>query len=390
MTLTDPVVARNGDSVPCGLDGCSVVASYADEPVRASSATSFAVPTFTASPTSDLGWDTTTAVTIRGVPGPTARVSLCTDIPPGPEVPGGRFCFPPYDQTVNLTDGAGAISFPVHDGRYAGTTVPGTESLDCREIECYLAAFTSTGEQIDEPIPVTFSRHPFVTLGSSADGWDEGTVAQLHGDQLPSYVWDVDVCNLSATSCEPSTTAFAGGMGPYMLNTPVTLTQAPGNTARCRPTCMVRARSYLLLGPTLTATYSVPSPAVAVAPASGLTDGQSVEVTGTGMMKSYPGRQLFLPTGGWAVALCDGSIGAVPSLADILLRCAAPAGGAPVTVTDHTSVNTVTVPAQLTASVGGATFDCTAAAGACKLGLVRWEQDGTVTAILQPLTFSTG
>jgi Neocarzinostatin family len=390
MTLTDPVVARDGGTIPCGLDGCRVVAGYADEPVRVAAVAWFAVPTFTASPTTDLESNTTTHVTIAGVRDTSALVRLCMDIPPGGDLPGGRFCFPTYDQTVPLADdGTGEIDFPVRDGRYADMFMMRT--FDCRGGGCYLAAFTSTGQQIDESIPVTYRPDPFITLGTSAQGWDEGTVAQLHGEYLPAPLWQIDVCNLSATSCEPPTTAWGRGAGPFTLDTTVTLTQAPGDTAVCRGSCIVRARPYLFSGPTLTTTYSAQSPSVAVAPATGLTAGQSVVVTGTGMMKPYQGRPLYLPTGGWSVSLCDGSVPATaPALGEVLTKCTVPPGGSPVTVTDHTSVNTVTVPAQFTASLGGATFDCTRSPGACKLGLVRWEQDATVTARFQPLTFATG
>ena len=36
----------------------------------------------------------------------------------------------------------------------------------------------------------------------------------------------------------------------------------------------------------------------------------------------------------------------------------------------------------------GGTTDCTASDGACVIGLVRWEQDGTITSVFVPLSFA--
>jgi hypothetical protein len=391
LTVSDPVAARDGGSIPCGFDGCRLVAGYADEPVQVSSDLPFATPTFTASPTSELQSWSTIHVTISGVNAPTALVQMCTDIPPGTPVPAGRFCLPTYDQTVTLTGGAGEIDFPARDGKWASMDPP--LSFDCRYSDgCYLLATTPDGEQIGETIPVTYALEPVISLGSSAENWDEGTVAQLHGEHLPPEIplWNVSVCSSSsATSCEPST-LVAASEGTF--DTPVTLTQAPGDTAICRLSCTVRATPSLLPGPTLVTYYNATLASVAVAPATDLTGGQTVTVTGTGVMSNYQGYPRLFPTGAWGpVVVCDKSLReGRPSLADALTKCAVPEGDTTVTVVDHTTTNTVVAPAQFTAIIGGATFDCTAAAGACVIGLVRWEQDATITARLQPLTFATG
>ena len=390
VTVSDPLTAHDGGSIPCGFDGCRLVAGYTGEPARVSSALPFATPTFTASPTSQLQDGAIIHVTISGVDTPAARVDLCVDIPPGvPPLPEGRFCFPGYERTVTLTGGAGEIDFPAGTGTWTSFDPPGT--ISCREVPCYLAASTPTGEQIGDTIPVTYAPRPFITLGSSADGWDEGTVAQLHGENLPTSVplWSVSVCNLSGTSCEPST-LVANTTGT--IDIPVTLTQAPGNTALCRLACMVRAESYLLLGPVLTTTYNALLGSVSLSPDAALADGQAVTVTGTRIMGDYVGRPLLFATGEWApVQVCDRSVRDAPAtLADVLTKCATPPGDANVTVVDHTTTNTVSVPGRFTATLGGATFDCTTSAGACVVGLVRWEQDATVTTRLRPLTFATG
>ena len=136
------------------------------------------------------------------------------------------------------------------------------------------------------------------------------------------------------------------------------------------------------------APYWIDDPVVAVSPATGLTDGDTVTVTGTKIQPNYAGPTLFLPTGGWSIVQCDKAVGQTvrTSLVNLFQQCAVAPGGASVVVSDHMSSTAVQVQGTIRKLLGGTT-DCTAAPGACVIGFSRWEQDGWTTVELKPLTF---
>ena len=105
-------------------------------------------------------------------------------------------------------------------------------------------------------------------------------------------------------------------------------------------------------------------------------------------MPTYTGRS-FGPfsSGGWAVAECSASIGTTPTLVQAFQDCGFPGGGGGAAIPGSTLSTTIQPHAALTAILG-ATTDCTASPGACVVGLVRFEQDGTMSTHLTPLTFS--
>jgi hypothetical protein len=126
---------------------------------------------------------------------------------------------------------------------------------------------------------------------------------------------------------------------------------------------------------------------LAAAPDTGLADGQTISVTGTGLMPSYAGPTLWIfPTGGWSVTQCDRALVDQPNLAGALTHCGAAPVTRAVTVGGSTLDTTLQVRSSLTTIVGG-TVDCAASPGACVVGLVRFEQDGTVSTHLAPITF---
>ncbi|HEY8545870.1 MAG TPA: lipase family protein [Acidimicrobiales bacterium] len=131
------------------------------------------------------------------------------------------------------------------------------------------------------------------------------------------------------------------------------------------------------------------APAVVVTPATGLADGQVVELAATGVDPTYEGAPLGpFPTGGWSTAQCDAALGAAPSLHDLFTHCGTNGALTPVTVGDDGVLPATPLPVAATLPrILGGTTDCTAAAGACVLGLVRLEASGAVTAHTVPLGF---
>ena len=129
--------------------------------------------------------------------------------------------------------------------------------------------------------------------------------------------------------------------------------------------------------------------AVTVSPATGLTDGQAVELTATGVDPGYEGAPLGpFPTGRWATAQCAAEIGATPSLYEMFVHCGLNGALTSVTVDDTGQLPPTPLPVDATvARILGGTTDCTSAPGACVLGLLRLEESGAVTVHTVPLSF---
>jgi hypothetical protein len=130
---------------------------------------------------------------------------------------------------------------------------------------------------------------------------------------------------------------------------------------------------------------------VVVTPANGLTDGQVVELSGEGLSPTYAGAPIGpFATGGWVTAQCSADLGASPTLGEAFAHCAANAALTGVTITGSALPPTpLPVDATIEHVLGGTT-DCAATSGACVLGLLRFEQDATVTIHTAPLTFGAG
>ena len=128
------------------------------------------------------------------------------------------------------------------------------------------------------------------------------------------------------------------------------------------------------------------TPTVSASPATGLADGDTVTVAGSGLQPTYAGPTVLFPTGGWGLVQCDAAVGSHPSLVEVFQQCAVAPGGAAVQVPGSTSSTDVQVRASVSKILGGTT-DCTASPGACVVGLVRWEQDASTTSAFTPMSF---
>ena len=137
----------------------------------------------------------------------------------------------------------------------------------------------------------------------------------------------------------------------------------------------------------LRAPYAMAAGELTAMPSEGLADGQEVAVSGRDLMTTYGGPPLGpFPTGGWAITQCDRAVLDQPSLLGVFLHCAILPPTRPITVATSTLDTTVAVQAAITKILGGTT-DCTTAPGACVLGLVRFEQDASLSTHVVPLTF---
>jgi hypothetical protein len=141
-------------------------------------------------------------------------------------------------------------------------------------------------------------------------------------------------------------------------------------------------------GPQASATFDMATGTLAVTPSSGLVDGQSVGVSGADLMPTYAGPLIGpFASGGWAVGQCDAAVLGRLTLIGVFVHCGLRPSFQRVTITGSTLEVTATAEASLVRILGGTT-DCTTTPGACVLGLLRLEQDGSISHHLQPLTFA--
>jgi len=321
-----------------------------------------------------------------GLPGRDARVAQCA-LPLGDTLDASACA---SSQDVSLDTSGSQRSAAVWVNADLLTTT--SERFDCRVEPCVVAAFSADGEPIvSSPLrfraPLGISLAPTdrlidgdavaVTVSGLPPG---GQVALVHCAAGTSPV--VDRCERPLPALR---SADAFGLVTATLPAWQRLTTAGGHRV-CRATCTIAAvaPNGALIAE---APYEMASATVSVTPAGDLTDGQSVTVVASDLQPTYAGRVIFLPTGGWSLVLCDDAVGSSPDLMTVLVQCSVPPGGGGLEVSAPTSTSTVRVGASITRILGGTT-DCTASNGACVVGLVRWEQDATVTSTFVPLSFA--
>lgn len=151
----------------------------------------------------------------------------------------------------------------------------------------------------------------------------------------------------------------------------------------CRSGCLLSVAPPV--GPAITTGYEMAAGRVTADPSVDLADGETVSLSGTGLMSSYDGRRVWIvETGEWTVDQCDAAVADDPTLLGVFTHCGTDVR--PVDVPGSSLALDVTVRAELPRILGGVT-DCTASEGACALVLSRMEQDGSVSLHTVPLSF---
>src|SRR5690606_17256949 len=77
MTVSDPLIAVDGSSIPCGYAGCVLDVSSTDSSLHGTSHISFGPPSITTDPAAPFGTADVVDVTLAGLPGDTASVRQC-------------------------------------------------------------------------------------------------------------------------------------------------------------------------------------------------------------------------------------------------------------------------------------------------------------------------
>lgn len=178
----------------------------------------------------------------------------------------------------------------------------------------------------------------------------------------------------------------ADGRGSLAL--PVSF-RVGGPPVICTDQCEVRVtmgRTTGGSGRTRGVPFSFAEGDVSVTPDAGLADGQAVQVDATGLMPTYrDGRPVWIfPSGAWALVQCDAAVGESPSLYATFAGCAAAPTSRTVDVPGSELHEPIEVRAGFTSFLGDQ-VDCTGSPGDCVVGLIRLEEDGTVTTHLAPI-----
>jgi hypothetical protein len=403
--LAHPVtamLAAEGPPVDCRLSSdepesvrtsCAVVVRDPDGAVVASRAIRVRAPlAIEAWPTTGLGAIPTVYGEVTGrrdtflalyqcaasVTGSEGLDGPCVEVTPGfpPEVnPGSR------DQGI----------YPALRPTFTGAD--GT-AVDCRTGPgaCVLAVGFPGADQFVS-IPVTFAT---TALTPSAGLLDGQPVTVTATGVEPGAGFRVVRCDRATLTvywtCEdpagaPAVAADQAGALTTTAPAAQRFTTVQGTPAYCRDECAVVLIPDDPAVADLRLPYALAEGELAAAPATGLTDGQQVTVTGSGLMDSYAGPPVwFLTSGGWGLAQCGRAIVDDVSILGVFTHCVG-AGAGPAEVTGGEVEAAVTVRSTIT-PLTGTPVDCAAAPDACVVVLARVEQDGTTSVHAAPIAFA--
>ena len=133
--------------------------------------------------------------------------------------------------------------------------------------------------------------------------------------------------------------------------------------------------------------YTLSAGSLTATPSTGLSDGQTITASGTGVQPTFDGPTLWIfHTGPWVLGQCAADVATNPTVVGVFTNCTTTVGG-PVDVPSSGFSQPVTVAGTISRILGGTT-DCTAAPGACVMILARFEEDATLTLLSTPLTFT--
>jgi hypothetical protein len=377
VVVPDPLTATGGGSVPCGDAGCVLVLGTPDAPVLRSFGIAFGPTTIAVEPDSDVVEGTTVQITVAGAPAD-AAVYQCV-LPLGTDLEDSR-CGGPW--AFLLDDWGGGVFYL---DVFATIDVGELNPVDCHDLSCGFALFDGAGTAFGQPAPITFAPPASLSVTPS-EGLLDGQMMTVEGRHLlPGQEYRLQIC--SAAACIDGDVFTPGPDGALDTTLPAVqrFTDAVGRHEYCRANCHV----VLTRGTfdNLFAPYAMATGELTVTPSTGLEDAQPVQVAGSALMSTYAGPLIGpFASGGWALTQCDRAVLDEPTLFGAFVHCAALPPTRAVTIETSTLDTTFDAQAVITKILGGTT-DCTAAPDACVIGLVRFEQDTSLSTHLVPVAF---
>jgi hypothetical protein len=384
--------AALGRQVDCGLPTSCVLAVVNQDGFNeiATAPISFVAQPFVVAPTTDLVDGQTVDAWITATAGSTQQVAQCA-LPIGTSL------------ATTACGSATSVVVPASGFAHLTPTVATTLTtaggpVDCSGSVCAFVQFDAGGTTVAS-VPIGARVVPDMTISPST-GLVDGQTINVHATHLPpGESIELSRCQIQLGGvCEPVVGSIQTVPADGTIDTTVPASQRflfPIGTKNnlqyplCRlDTCSLAMSIVGVSGVAGELTYTMAAGSLTATPSTGLPDGQSVALSATGIMSTYVGPS-FGPfgTGGWAVAECRADIGSSPSLLQAFQGCGFP-GGAGVATIPGSTYSTIVQPTATLTAILGATTDCRAAAGTCVVGLVRFEQDGTMSTHLAPLTFA--
>jgi hypothetical protein len=371
ITVADPFTTRAGPTAPCGTGQCILVLQSlagADDGVAA---ISFGDPFLATDPAFPVLAGTTVTVTVGGLPSDAAHIGVCV------EPLSLSTCVEVGNISLDPWGGGQLLQVPIPP-----TLVVGGTEHDCATGVCALAAWDDTGFHASAPI--TLLPPPVLTLDPD-EGLLEGDTIHVTGTGFPPGAPYVLYRCAPVFLCADHGLVVVAADGTLAAD--VVASQQIYDSGYCRTGCSIQLFP-LSGGPQAVAYFDMATGSLSVTPSSGLVDGQSVGISGADLMPTYAGRLIGpFASGGWVLAQCEATLLNDLTLLGAFVHCGFGPSLQPVTIAGSTLAATNVVEATITRILGGTT-DCTAAPGTCVLGLLRFEQDGSISHHLQPLTFA--
>jgi hypothetical protein len=385
LVVHDPLTSTGGGSLSCDPPGCVVVMSSSGDLAASHFGISFGPTSLRFAPDRPLPDGARVTLTTQASVSRELHARQCA-LPLGPTLPESRCGYLDAPIVVADTGEGTATTF----ARSVIFTPDG--ELDCRVESCAYAAFDASGQTTDDPtVAVSPALEllplPSVTIEPS-DGLLDGDSMTVTGhDLIPNIRYHLLQCAPRPRFvCAPPTEHLVGPDGT--LQATRTASQVLHRSGYCRTDCLIRLQPLAPFGDLATGSYSMAAGSLAATPDRGLSDGQTVRITGEDLMPTYDGPSVFgFPTGGWALTQCDSAIFDDPTLLGAFTHCSAAPPTRAVTIDGSTLDTDIDVNATISRILGGTT-DCTDTPGACVVGLVRFELDGSLSTHLAPTTFA--
>jgi len=380
LVVHDPFTpVSGGGSRSCGYETCVIVLAPVGAEAPASVAISFGPTLLTRLTDEPVAVGDATELKVFGTPLAGVQLSQCR-LPLGTSVA--------TSQCINTAQAGGADSW--------GTLVTVKTTVrtvatpnDCDHAGCGFAVSDLAGNWLSAPVPVQLR---FIDAEPVDQPFLDGAPIGINGEGLPAgSEYLVRHCEDSPERCDDGITVAAAADGTVIESIPArqVFTTTGGDFVLCRPNMCSIFITDVAAGQDLVGRpYTMADGSIAVAPDSGLGDGQTVQVTGTDLMPTYDGPAVWFPTGHWALTQCDAAVEQDQTLLGVFTHCAQLPPTRGVEIPGSTLDTTWDADATIHKILGGTT-DCTASPGACVIGLVRWEADAQVTAHFADLSFGT-
>jgi hypothetical protein len=405
-----PPPSTGGSRVTCGTDHCAVAVFGTDPTNRANSRLLASAPiglrttneplSLTVAPDHDLANNQSVDVTVHGRQDQIVALYQCdaSIVTNGRDPSAGDAPCALVNYAFIADGDIRVVNMPV-----VLNLVTAAGSTPCGETpgRCVIAGLAADGTDF-ATAPISFAPIGTMTLTPATGLVDRQQVTVDAAGLRPGGTYGLVHCTSPPIGVSPTYPCEDPATAPHVVASPdgtISTTAEPlqrftethAFPAACNlPICVLAllATDPGGRGIEAMAPYEMAQGTLAAEPATGLTDGQTITLTGENLMDSYDGPDIWVfHTGEWGIAQCDRAVTDDLSIHSIFNHCALPPEGSTVTVTGAHLATPITVQATIH-TMSGDTTDCTTTTDACVLLLARIEQNSAITTHIAPISFS--